>query len=637
MYPSSIMDLPAELLVLIISFLGPRDAVKLRYVSKSLRVFTGVPSLWRKLVWPYYDSREEASVIELLQECGKHIRLLSFTNCIVSLKLYLMLMNCASVIDLTLLTEAPLIEYQLEEILQHLKHLKKLAITWSGMKYPVNSVLNSQLAELTLQLPPRPYNLCDIWEHWLMAWMNTGYKPQNVNIVHTTYGQCRYVHREALLSLLKWWSDHFMRKPHRPPTGYVAHFNLYDNYKAPFNLFTTLPRYHIKIGLTLSVRVTESHFNSPEGVTPMFQCCFILKFNHCSCSDHRCKCKIASASADENIISYVRADLRRSGKIIMGGSGVLFQDMQNIIDKDLEQIALLLPNLQAVDLGFYNLCLDNLGGLRAIVDNCQSLKRLNLTSTHVESVDPIVLWEILSGAKLTHLSVEHCHLIASTNADKEQEMIILYQKFQTLQAIEVYLNSRCSVCKNSSGKGLQSLSYFSSLQYCRLPYSNYSCFAISVFWDVFNSCTQLKCLIIHSIGYNSMLSEYFEGLALSEYKINNVEQLFFHASHVIISDEFMKSISAHGKLVHVVLHVSAITKNGIEILIENSPKLIELHIDSSFSNGGDLPALKAVLKQKYCNRKLFTAGYFEITYNTESGLQYFYQYKEQNTVFFPLW
>ena len=66
------LALPTELLVYIFSFLSSiRDRIKLRYVSSWLRcVIEGTPSIWKEFVWPYYDSREECSMKEVLKVCG---------------------------------------------------------------------------------------------------------------------------------------------------------------------------------------------------------------------------------------------------------------------------------------------------------------------------------------------------------------------------------------------------------------------------------------------------------------------------------------------------------------------------------------------------------------------------------------
>ena len=94
------MDLPVELIVIIISLLSSRNIVKLYYVSKRLRTLTEVPSLWKKFVWPYYDLREQASVSEIWKVYGRHIRLLSLdtgVNCrILSSNLRYLISMCCS-------------------------------------------------------------------------------------------------------------------------------------------------------------------------------------------------------------------------------------------------------------------------------------------------------------------------------------------------------------------------------------------------------------------------------------------------------------------------------------------------------------------------------------------------------------
>jgi len=59
---------------------------------------------------------------------------------------------------------------------------------------------------------------------------------------------------------------------------------------------------------------------------------------------------------------------------------------------------------------------------------------------------------------------------------------------------------------------------------------------------------------------------------------DDLEQLSLVSKHTVIPDEFMESISAHGGLVNVYLKVSTITGEGLRILLENSPKLMQLMI-----------------------------------------------------------
>ena len=644
MYFSSILELPTELLVFIISFLSARDVTKLRYVSKSLRVFTEVPSLWRKFVWPCYHNREEASVINILKLCGNHIRRLSFTNDHILLpQLYCDLMSvyCANVINLTLLTKVPLTEIELKKILRNLKHLKKLEISWSGTNYPAKLLKSSNLIELTLHLGRTVFPSIDDYESWIEDYISTGYTPQFVNFVQSKVNLQWFVFRYLLL----WWSARSVRDQYRPPPGYTAHLKLYSQYKVPFNLSPTLPQFHIQFGLTPSVKVNRFKYYDMLG-----QSYYNLKLNCCSCNDHSCNCIVVSASVDDSIISYFdtacyrQADRHGVIKIMDTfdlsdySVDVSVNVVNSILNKGLEQLSFLIPNLQKLDLSHYDFSIDNMKGLRAVAKNCCNLIGLNLANMHAVSLDLMTFWEILSGMKLTHLSMEYC-LVTLADIDMQRKMVNLYA---TLQAVEAGF-SICEVCESLSSKDLICLSHFLSLQYCRLHH--HDSYHSSVVHDIATNCKQLKCLIVQPNSFYQQPSFHPTGISLSSTCNNNLEQLFIDSEHTVVSEEFMESVSVHGGLVHVVLQVATITDKGIGILIQNSSKLVQLHIGLSTSvheqNGGfDPSTLHILLKNKYYYRSLFTSGYFKMKFN-ESIDRFFFMYhlfnNGQNTVFFPLW
>ena len=620
----SILHLPAEMLVFIISFLSSRDVVTLRYVSKNLRVFTEVPSLWTKFSWPYYRSCEEASVIEILKVCGNHIQQLSFTNdhyLTSKLCCDLILTNCANVINLTLLIQSPLTKYVLEKFLQNLKHLKKLEISWSGeVFYPASLLKNSNLTEVTLYLARHISKPSNDHENCLHNYISAGHKPQYVNIVQNSSKHNRKsVERSVFRYLLRWWSTgNSTRDQYRPPDGYTAHFKLYDSCRVPFNVFPTLPHLHIQFSLTPSVIVYDLYY------CLLGQRHYSLKLNHCSCSNRNCNCIVASASVNESVTSYYGTihgfQFYHNAAIwitqFANNIAVSINDMKSVLDKNLEQVSSLFPNLQRLDLSFCNVSKDNMRGLRAVAKNCRNLKGLRLRNTHamilknthVITLNLKVLWEILYSMKLTHLSIEHC-LLTSTAVDNHQEMVSLCT---TLQALEIRHSDSmcCEVCKWSYNEDLSSLSQFSSLQYCRVHHYYNS----NVVQDITISSKQLKCIIIELDSFYEQSPFHPTGFSLSSTFNNNLEQLFINSRNAIVSDEFMKAVSAHGGLIHVTLKVATITEKGVGILIENSPKLQELLIDLSKSvheqNGGFDPSiLNIILKEKY-KHQLVTEGHF---------------------------
>ena len=127
----NLLTLPTELLVYIISFLASlRDRVKLRYVSTWLRcVIEGTPSLWREFAWPYYDSCEECSVKEVFKVCGQHVKVVSFPNCKVPLKLLEILQQYCSNVQHLSLPSTKLYSKQIRETIHLMGCLQALELT----------------------------------------------------------------------------------------------------------------------------------------------------------------------------------------------------------------------------------------------------------------------------------------------------------------------------------------------------------------------------------------------------------------------------------------------------------------------------------------------------------------------------
>ena len=70
----------------------------------------------------------------------------------------------------------------------------------------------------------------------------------------------------------------------------------------------------------------------------------------------------------------------------------------------------------------------------------------------------------------------------------------------------------------------------------------------------------------------------------------------------------MKALSAHGRLIRVLLNVRTVSIKGITILVENSPDLLMLHINGiSFEEH-----VIVSFQKKFCQTKLFTRGSFKL-------------------------
>ena len=93
----------------------------------------------------------------------------------------------------------------------------------------------------------------------------------------------------------------------------------------------------------------------------------------------------------------------------------------------------------------------------------------------------------------------------------------------------------------------------------------------------------------------------------------NLEQLYIESLYLCLPDDFMASISSHGGLVHVVLHVRSLTSEGIIVLLKNSPNLLTFHAFSDSDAFEFLDQdLEATLLVMISNQKLFKCGSFEV-------------------------
>ena len=99
---SSLIFLPVEVLLYIVSFLSTRDIATIRFVSKSLRSISEIPSLWEVFIWSHYAPCDDKLLKHLLRTFGKHIRRFNFTDHIAPSKLQLVLGMCKNVMHLSL-------------------------------------------------------------------------------------------------------------------------------------------------------------------------------------------------------------------------------------------------------------------------------------------------------------------------------------------------------------------------------------------------------------------------------------------------------------------------------------------------------------------------------------------------------
>ena len=118
----TLVDFPIELLFYMLSFVtNARDRVRLRYVSLRLWAAVEVPSLWRQFIWPNLDFREENSIKDTLEFCGRYVKRLSFPNLVIPIE---SLVQCSNVQRLSL----PSVDLRLEQLRMLILNMKNCNI-----------------------------------------------------------------------------------------------------------------------------------------------------------------------------------------------------------------------------------------------------------------------------------------------------------------------------------------------------------------------------------------------------------------------------------------------------------------------------------------------------------------------------
>ena len=285
----------------------------------------------------------------------------------------------------------------------------------------------------------------------------------------------------------------------------------------------------------------------------------------------------------------------------------------------LEQLAVGCPNLQRLNLRNCSGSLGSLQGLQAIASHCHYLQGLNIGGICFTKVqDHILLWDILNDMMLIHLAAEFC--VFKPTAANMKKAYCLYQECWTIRGIQ---SDECHRCfRNSINEDTLILSYFPSLNYCNISHTK-----PAIIEGVINKCKELKWF---RYSYASQTTLNFGDNP-------NLQEFCILALFSEASNKFLTSVSAHGGLVHVVMHVRSLTGEGITSLVNNSPKLITLYlvVSAVTIHQLEMENFNDTLKKTFCNRKLFTAGHYIL--HDKWDEKFLIGLMEQGTNLLPLW
>ena len=579
----SIVDFPIELLVYIFSFLSSRDKVKLRYVSRRLQLLSQTPTIWSDFVWPLYEQREERILTNVLKACGRYTKRLIFPDHVTPSKLFKMLIYCKNIRELHLPPRSKLDLKQVKSIAQKMQVLEKLEVQLS-VDCKLLLQIGGRLKELTVHIPQQAHTVC---VSYVEEWMSNSFEPQNLNLVILD------VYTSETAAFMRHFLD-FLRslaeRIYTLPVGYVSYLKLYYRSKVPLNLFPSLPDFQMEFGPTTVLSLIKA---SKFGIT-----CVPTDVLWYTQSTEGAKAgMILSHTYGTNIELMFNNAVSTSNFVTEIDFG-----KSDLHSGDLEMLAMACPKLKRLNLEGNSECLKSLQGLSTITQCCSDLCGLNLNKISVTEVEsPIKFWRMLSNiVKLTHLVVEICVFKPCSEAS-DAYFINLFQKCTRLQALELgeCYSGPCSACRECKEEW-SLLSYFPALQYCRLT-GNHS----TIVQDIISCCRELTCFMCAT------------RLRLSSAYNHNLQQLYIRTGLGNIPNTFLDTVSAHGKLVHVILVSFSVTVKGIASLIAKSPNLCTLcvfaHVYTDiYDHYENIREFKNTMKRKFPNRKLFTAGTFRL-------------------------
>ena len=613
--PLTILSLPVEILVYIVSFLlSSRDKVKLRYVSQRLRVVTETPSLWSEFTWPLYDCREERAVMNVLETSGVCIKWLAFPDHVTPLTLFEMLGYCSNVTHLSLSPGTKLDSEKLKTAVQHMESLTHLEV---NLGTAVKPFIISGLEKLTLHVSE------DVNLRLLENWVSEGCSPSILILVLSEWITFSSVFKVGLLNPLIIHSAAINYLPKKN----ISHFKLYNILKVPLNLFPSLPHFQVNFGQTASLPFLKASWFGILGLD-----WDLLILTDCVCDGkvyYRAEvaCWDAFSSYRDSMLNKTVNSLN---SVTEFDCPYCNDSTSSLLSGHLEQLAVACPNLQRLSLQGNYCCLMSLKGLRMVAQCCRDLRGLNLALISIAAVEnQLQLWEILSDMKLTHLLLEAClfHPFIYSNS-YEERLCSLFEKCSSLQALQL---DNCYIYEILEGDSKYEiwwslLSYFPVLKYCRIE----DAFESTVLQDVISSCEELICLSCISVR-----------ASLSSMYHSTLQQLCI-ADQVDLTDEFMETISAHGGLVHVVFSMKSATVKGVTSLVKNSPELMTLIILTVYSihdeDGSKIESkdILSNLKKMLPNRKLFVVGDCRLLqdYNESHMLLFKFLY---GTDLLPLW
>ena len=329
-------------------------------------------SLWREFVWPYYHTGDESCMNNALKVCGQHASRLCFPHHVTPPKLVKILDYCSNVIELSLPT-TKLDPDQLAKVVQNVEHLWLLDIQWNSNIKQLLELVGMSLEELSIRMDrilvhSEYFNSTESWLHY---WMSREFIPRKLNIVTAYFASF------TIQAIWKYWNT-------LNSDGHTGHVKIYSGQKTPLNFLPILPEFQLDFG-----QGVKSPLVMGSSVGTHWNNWFLL-------TDCIYKGKVMCRAKMKQIFAHIRVESVDQLNHNITDLGCVTEFVPEVYGFDseyLQQLSIVCPNLQRLNLHKNTNCLRSLQGLHAIANSCHNLQGLNLGVTAVE--DHALLWEIL--------------------------------------------------------------------------------------------------------------------------------------------------------------------------------------------------------------------------------------------------
>ena len=182
----TMMALPVEIIVYVISLLSARDKIRICCASRSLRTICEIPLLWKEFSWSWYTPRDDISLVCVFKKFGKHIEKLHFADNIAPSKLEVMLMFCKNLIQLSV----PKVNYDSNEVIMEkiVGNIPSLQIMSIRISIQQVLILFSNFKELSLHVKYPIFKVISLFQpistgSFIQEWENCNYLPRKLNII----------------------------------------------------------------------------------------------------------------------------------------------------------------------------------------------------------------------------------------------------------------------------------------------------------------------------------------------------------------------------------------------------------------------------------------------------------------------